>query len=414
MAFSTITGSFAARTSTGSQAVTGLSFLPKAIMFYLVKKTTDGTATHENIGIGVATSSSERGALGVFSDDAVGTSDTLRYTANGKCILLYSATVVYALIADFTSFDDNGGGDYGFTINVTTTDGTGYIVNYLAIGGDDLTNVKTLHFTSRNSGTGTQNVTGVGFQPDAIILLHDYIAALNTSTTAALLGIGYGVGAGEAHTSICSDNAQGTSNTFSTQEDTNILRHSTGWKADLIQMTADGFDLNWSAYNTTARNIVALCLKGGQYRLGVYNQGTDGNNQAISVTAGITGKALIVQSMCAAASANVVDNANLAFGTATGSSARGCVWVGDLDAQDTTVADQDLDRGALLKSMTAGTPTTEVECDFVSFDTSGFTTSYSAYDATARQVVYFMMGEVAAGGLSIIPIVMESYRRRRV
>ncbi len=63
MALSLDQGSFALNTSTGNQAVTGVGFEPKVILFYLVDATGDGSAASYAFGLGSAISSTERFAL---------------------------------------------------------------------------------------------------------------------------------------------------------------------------------------------------------------------------------------------------------------------------------------------------------------------------------------------------------------
>ena len=57
----------------------------------------------------------------------------------------------------------------GFTVNWITA-GSPWIVHYMALGGPDLTNAAVGTFTP-TSGTGSQSVAGLAFQPDFLMFL---------------------------------------------------------------------------------------------------------------------------------------------------------------------------------------------------------------------------------------------------
>ncbi len=99
-------------TSTGSKSATGVPFLPQRIRFYVAQKSgTSEAFAHLSLG------------------DADGTNQMAHCIADStqsffdRCIHHRSKVAgvwTDVLTATFTSFDDNGGGDYGFTINVST------------------------------------------------------------------------------------------------------------------------------------------------------------------------------------------------------------------------------------------------------------------------------------------------------
>lgn len=99
-------------TSTGSKSVTGIPFLAQRIRFYAAQKSgTSEAFAHLSIG------------------DADGNNQMAHSIADStqsffdRCVhhrSKVSGTWQDVLVATFTSVDDNGGGDYGFTINVST------------------------------------------------------------------------------------------------------------------------------------------------------------------------------------------------------------------------------------------------------------------------------------------------------
>jgi hypothetical protein len=109
-------------TSTGSKSITGVPFPVAEIEFWLAQKpgTTENFA---HISNGFADGTTQM-AHCVFQDTTGG--KTQSYT--DRCVNHKSrigGVIGDAISATYTSSDDNGGGDYGFTINVTAlNDGT--------------------------------------------------------------------------------------------------------------------------------------------------------------------------------------------------------------------------------------------------------------------------------------------------
>src|SRR5207244_5441114 len=72
------------------------------------------------------------------------------------------STITLAL--DFVSNNADG-----FTVNVVTADATSRRVFYLALGG--LTNAVVGNYQTPATTTGNQTITGLGFQPDLLMVL---------------------------------------------------------------------------------------------------------------------------------------------------------------------------------------------------------------------------------------------------
>lgn len=108
-------------TSTGNKSITGLTFMPNHIDFYMAQKpsTTENFARYAS---GSANGNNQM-AHSIFQDGTGG--KTQSYT--DRCINhknRISGSIVDVLTASFVSFDNNGGGVYGFTINVSALDAT--------------------------------------------------------------------------------------------------------------------------------------------------------------------------------------------------------------------------------------------------------------------------------------------------
>ncbi len=92
--------------------------------------------------------------------------------------------------ADLQSWDATN-----FTLNWTTNDANAYVIHYIVIGGTDVS-AKVLQWNMRTS-TGNQSVTGVGFQPNAVIHAHG-THAFTGAVPSNLAGAGFGLGAMDA------------------------------------------------------------------------------------------------------------------------------------------------------------------------------------------------------------------------
>src|SRR3990167_9374864 len=186
MALSAKAGVFTLNTTTGNQAITGVGFQPDVVLFIPSNLTADGIQAHARVGFGAGSSSTARGAISANDEDGVEPSDSTRYHTDAEVLnqlALGEQTILYE--ADLVSLDSDG-----FTINISTAPASGVKVAYLALGGVDLTNAKVGNFAATTTN-GNQAVTGVGFQPDALIL---FTAGFSNNFPAAENSVVYTVG----------------------------------------------------------------------------------------------------------------------------------------------------------------------------------------------------------------------------
>lgn len=114
--------------STGNKSITGLTFLPTELDFWIAQKTgTTESFAHLSVG---ATNGTSQTAHSMLQDTTGGKTESYF----DRCVYhlnRVSGTVSGVLSASFVSFDNNGGGDYGFTLNFTAAD-SGYKVYFRA------------------------------------------------------------------------------------------------------------------------------------------------------------------------------------------------------------------------------------------------------------------------------------------
>ena len=395
MALDAFVGSFAQPSGIGNQAVAGVGFQPKVVIFFGNDRTSDGTHVHASYHFGVGISSSDRRTVGIRSTDGAGTSEVGIAQTDIECIRVVSAAGTLVVEADFVSLDADG-----VTVNWTTADATARIINYLALGGSDLTNVITGDGLRPATDTN-RSVTGLGFRPGYVMIF-----AIASSTTNPILQGGSTSGAiGSAsatdergYSGQRSVDGQVTSDTARRQRTDQVFSFpsttGTFGECDLVSFDADGFTLSWLG-SGSERFFYWLALKGPQFKVGNFTQKTSAGSDAITGV-GFTPRAIILTSVDNTAAAGTVADQRFSLGMASDAAEEACIWYGDEDAQADTIADSDLDRAASIKMMTAGTPTIEAEADLTSFDADGFTLNWSTADAVAREIVYVAIGDTAA------------------
>lgn len=390
-------GTFTSPTSTGNQATTGVGFQPKAVIFIFEKQTSAGSGTDYLHGMGFGISSSSRLAIScVYLDNvAGGTAKGARAQSNAHAIYAYNTTTAATsafLVADVVSLDSDG-----FTLNFTTVQASGYLVSYIAIGGADVSNV-ALKQLQAPAGTGSQAYTGVGFKSDVIITISNTDTSTgpgNSFNAGAVAAMGFGTAAAHKASSGGGDETAGAFSAKAQKTDVtltvNPVSANVRFEATLTSFDTDGFTWNWTTTSVN-RYVHVLCIKGGQYKLGTFNQATSTGNQSVS-GAGFAALGVMLASVDAASSTSVASNNDFSLGGASSSSSRWATWLGS--SGDPTVVDHYHDDSNVLRMLTEGTPTAVTTADYVSNDSDGFTINNTTVDATGREVVYLIFGSNA-------------------
>ena len=270
MAVNAHSGALALNVATGNQSVSGLGFQPKLVIL----QSTPDTA---NIVTAIANSHWSYGAFDgtnktvQASNDrnGISTSDNRKYADITNTIYVADppGTMTPDYIATGVSLDADG-----FTINITNAPPINYRFGYWALGGSDVTNVKVGTFGSKGS-TGSQGITGVGFQPDLIIIFSSgTFGGMPVNLGEGINGIGFANGLLTANQyAMGSYSADGTTSAIGT-----ISAHNTGYvvylpmtntfvslQATLTSFDADGFTLNWVTHPVLANvNMSYIAIKG--------------------------------------------------------------------------------------------------------------------------------------------------------
>lgn len=395
MAFLTKVIEFAQPTSTGNQAITGAGFQPKAVMLFGSAPTAAGSATNMLIGAGVATASSARGTVSAYADDAQATASSARGTRTDEVYATYiSATSLVE--TDFVSMDADG-----FTLNWSKVEaGAARKMFAVCLGGSDLTGAQVVSFTG-SSSTGNQSVTGAGFQPDCVIFMAGLTLA-NAGETAMLWSLGAATSStARVAAGMSAENNVATSNTNRKQVSDKCITlpwPGTGavlQEADFVSMDADGFTINWTTALSN-RTIIALCLAGGQYKIGTETQKTStGTKDTTGI--GFTPTGLMLWGVNNTSTTSIADHARMSIGFASAAGEEKSIWGGSLDNSADSVSDSRYSSDKAIESLTEGTPTLNAAADVTSFASGQFTLDWTTADATAREFLYLAFGSDAAG-----------------
>lgn len=395
MAFDCNAGSFVLNTSTGNQAVTGVGFQPKALLFFASGTTVDGITENMHWITGMATGTAAEASATSNDENAQDTSDSIREFLNNRTLEMLNeglSSIKYRL--EFISFDADG-----FTVNVENAPASAFKVGFIAFGGTDLTNATVGNFAAPTS-TGNFSKTGVGFQPDALIFIGSMRVNSGTAGATAKSLLGFALSSTKrGYLSIFSKENVGTTNTSRFQKTDKCLVDvdTTGaisGEADFVSMDADGFTINVTDAWPTADTILFLALKGGQYDFGTFNSQTSiGNFSKTGVGFQPTG--LVLASFLNAASASETDGIKYSLGLASGSTERFIAGGTSEDAQDISDTDSFSDDAKVYQDYDFA-QTKIGEIDFVSFDSDGFTLNQTDADATGNEVMYLAVGSTTA------------------
>ncbi len=407
MTFLAKQGSFNVSTAaaTNTQQISGVGFQPKIVFFWWSGQTsaTDAVAdATKQIGFGAAISSSERGCLGSMMWDGASADDACYSLRDDGCIV---ALVRYEDVEgrmDLQSMDAGG-----FTLIIDEQFTNAYRVHYLALAGDELTDVEIGSFTKQAS-TGNQAVSAMADADAALFLmgLGEVTAALNTVNGHGCFSVGGAVSSSARAALVGFDTAyanptQGAQYAYSGECIATVTGgRSLNYRADFVSFGGSGFTIDWLE-NTggQAAQILYILLKGGNYTLGNLLTQTDLVTEIVESGFGYSPAAGLLFSLCQAEHAQnnttTVDT-EISIGGFASATERGAVGA---IARD-NVATQDCANAVEHDAVYANINSDAIEglMDIQSVDSGGFTCIMDDADPAQTFVWYLAMGGAAAGG----------------
>ena len=248
-------------TSTGNDSTTGVGFTPDLLMFLegFVAGELPQVSNDAEINIGFATASTE-GAFGVAGLGSQTPSEAVRTQRSDRCLIgLTPTTSAVNREATIISMDADG-----FTLNWVTVVSPTFPAFYLALKGADV----FVGAETQKTSTGTKATTGVGFTPSALMFLSFNAAATNSVVAHARVSIGVSQdGGGEASVwtgATDAANPASTDNALSTTKALMLVdtdgASAVDAEADVTVWGSDGFTLDWTTADATARQFIFLAL----------------------------------------------------------------------------------------------------------------------------------------------------------
>ena len=406
MAYSAHVGSFninTALTATQTQAITGVGFQPKVVLFWWSGTTDTGDGVRGgNIqnGFGAMSGASSRIAAMGGAVDASAACDSCAALYNTACIVEMSITDFQLVgAADFSSLDADG-----FTLVIDDQFPSALRISYLALGGTDLTDVY-IGTKAMPTSTGNYSTTGVGFQPDALITAFATTTA-NGAAGSAAFSVGMatgsgnqGVAAGYMHNDFATMLAKGYG--YGGEVNASVAFSTVNHRDAFVSFDADGFTLN-HLESTTAWTFGFVALKGGQYKVCSVTTATDANTFS-DTEAGFQPAALLLLSANRAQSTQDTLSANwaMSIGAATSTSNRAAQAVWNEDG----LADSETASGNYDSACYANVKDDGVIglMDISSIDATGVTFVMDDADPSACWVTYLAIGAAAASGEDVTP-----------
>lgn len=429
------TTTFNKTTGTGNKVVAGVGFTPKVVILTCDFATNAQVNTFVGdsmlmVGFAVDTTAANQRSTNVWSGDGLGTSDIDAAFHASSCFSVNDDTGFY-MTGTLTVLDIDG-----FTLNFTANPSAN-LAGYIAMGGDDITNTHTDHF-STPSITGDFDVTGVGFKPDFVMLAGSNQTADNAFASKGGMCFGaFNSDGQQAFMAHVEEDSAATSDTARYQRtdkclamfsetDTATLTH----EATFVSMDNDGFTINFSTASVANKRISYLAIKGIQTKIGSFTSPTVGTAPVSQEVTGVgfTPRGLIFMTDGNTATTSIAAHARWCVGSANSSTDEQSNWGGDEDNNATaTVCAQRHDNNACIRvsdeAGSAGSTTTQALADFTSLDENGFTLNWSVKDASnAYQVIYVAFGDTPAAvvsedrsrqSASLVPSTLASRRAKK-
>ncbi len=407
-------GSFTKSTGAGplTQAIAhGLGEVPKAIILWTDGKTNETGSGSYLFGFGMTDGTTSKSVATASQDSVSPMNASTRMASKALTIVQWSEVLVAE--ADLQSWTDTS-----FTLNWTTNNATAYVIHYVVVGGSDVS-AKVLEWTTATA-TGNQAVTGVGFQPDAVIHAHG-THAFTAALPASIAGAGFGLGAMDADgdqwasTYLTVDNV-GTSDTQRGQQTNGALYSFNNTltvqkKASWVSMNADGFTVNFTnAASAAAARVLSLALKGINVKPGSFLKSTNAAPATQSIAGvGFRPGVVLLTSAQDVTRGGPVAESRFGLGASDGTT-QGSIAIADRNGSNNSKVDGlDKTSKVFLKDNNTITAVADAEADLVSLDGDGFTLNWTTNDAVQTEVLYLAFAPIAATEVRLLSLNATRY-----
>lgn len=402
MALEAYAGTLLNPTSAGDQAITDPGFTPKLLLFMGCGLNVDTTADHASHMFGFATASTEEGCYQAITQNGSSWNKRSHHT-NADCIDVRNVTGGNFVDANLKTLDANG-----FTLTWDTTSAFQRDFPYLALGGDDLTDAEVIEFTT-NTSTGSQEESGMSFQPDALILVCTGItsAARATQDDDTSYCIGFAAGAiVRCCGGASEDSTDGYEYSRYSQSAVMSLIDHDGtplFEASLTSLDSDGFTLNVTTADGNAYRCYAIgikCTESTQVAVRDDTTPTSTETFSLSLTNYSPKAGFFVSSQQTAVGGTADRYLSLGFASDVNGSEHYSLWGGAEDSPTSSnVADRVFESDRMLSLWAEGTPTALAEAEVDSFDSEGLTFELLTADGSEYLFMMMLFADPAASGV---------------
>lgn len=413
MALSAKVGSLSTTTGAvgATVVVSGLGFQPKALIFWWNGRTDTvdaaGSDSHQ-LGVGFATGTTDRRIAASESFDGQTTTQADRSNRDDACIATINNAAAQSWDGrmDVQSIDADG-----FTLVIDEVFSKSLRVHFLAVGGDDISNVETGRITEA-AAAGNQTVTLAGaFQPDVVLFTGGH-----ATTEASIRGdsswfVGFATRSPSTVQAVLLEGSDDGLTTTDCQSycraDECIAMFASGMatidgRAAVNQWNSDGFQLNWIE-RAALRFVEFLAIKGGQWLVGDLLTQTDTVTDIVESGFGFQPAGALFISACRAASTAdaFTAHAEASIGAFDSTTSRAAFGVGDENGVTTSECSTmvEYDEIYVNPDLADGV---EGLMDVKSVESGGFTCIMDDADPAQSFVAYLAMGSAAAGGGAVV------------
>lgn len=403
MALEAAVGSFTAPTSAATNTVvSGLGFQPKYVMLLATVATADGFAVTNGASYGMAsgTATTAQWAIGTNGDDNVATTNVSREIYDGVLAIPNSAATAALWAARLLSFDAGG-----FTIDWITVQATGIVVQYLALGGAELS-AECGRFAAATA-LGNQLV-GTGIQGEVLMLGSVGQTALGRGVHG---GLTFGAATGSAaRWGVATSTVAGQTMAASVDGQRSFRNEKVA-----VGLTAGGvydnhadfvsfestprFTINWTDAPVGAQIMGYCVMRGVQFYAGSSAKPTGAAPQNQDVSVGFTPKAAIACHVEDVAGTTVTaGSGQLGLGVSS-ATVEGSIWTYHNDTINSDANVRTLSTRILTKNTAPSTSAAEANADFAAVGNT-VRLVWNPNDANAHAIGLLAFGDPAVAPTS--------------
>jgi hypothetical protein len=390
-------------TTTGQQTISGVGFQGVALLLWSDRQTAVGVTDGAQMCVGITDGTNQATRFIHHPDNEAAT--TSAQAERTDCLVYMTdatsgAAPTLQARAEFVEFTADG-----FVLDWTTNDADETLFHVLVLGGVQANLVPT----KITVGAGnTLAVTGVGFQPEAFIVLGGAADEQGEGDYAlgAPLGSIHGFGFSNAVDDMCgwtlgrgtggaSDNNRGQhTDRVASIRVANLTGADDLCSVQITATGADGFTITRTVGTTAFQPVQQiLCLRGARFTMGAFNTPAVVGGTSFSVTG--TPAAVLLQTH--GLSAATGDGMGLAIGAWDAGGTQGGTWIGGADNANPSVYARATYTAATLRSYaataTGSSSTLEVEASVDSAGGGSVVVDFTAVPASPVQILYLAISQ---------------------